>query len=92
MSDFFLIFTVKRVNILDWIFFHLIQKVFREQGVTVHNAVYQVSLSSEGLSVTFEPGHEKMCLMPYANDKDADQPAHPRRMIPPVYISETSRF
>ena len=45
-----------------------------------------------------------MCLMPYANNKGADQPAHPRslisafvvrcqdRMIPLVYISEISRF
>ena len=24
-----------------------------------------------------EPGHEKMCLMSYANHKGADQPAHP---------------
>ena len=30
---------------------------------------------------TFEPGHEKMCLMPYANNKGADQPAHPRSLI-----------
>ena len=59
------------------------------------------------LSVTgelYEPGHEKMCIMSYANNKDADQPAHPRslisafdvrcqdRMIPLVYISEISRF
>ena len=28
-----------------------------------------------------EPGHEKMCLMSYANNKDADQPAHPRSLI-----------
>ena len=27
--------------------------------------------------VTFKPGHEKMCLMSYANNKGADQPAHP---------------
>ena len=52
----------------------------------------------------YMPGHEKMCLMPYANNKGADQPAHPRsqisafvvrcqdRMIPLVYISEISRF
>ena len=51
-----------------------------------------------------EPGHEKMCLMTYANNKGADQPARPRslisafvvryqdRMIPIVYISEISRF
>ena len=56
------------------------------------------------LQFLYEPGHEKMCLMPYANKKGADQPAHPRslistfvvryqdRMIPLVYISEISRF
>ena len=31
--------------------------------------------------IAFERGHEKMCLMPYANNKDADQPAHPRSLI-----------
>ena len=30
---------------------------------------------------TNEPGHEKMCLMLYANNKGADQPAHPRSLI-----------
>ena len=28
----------------------------------------------------YEPGHEKMCLMSYANDKGADQTAHPRSL------------
>ena len=28
-----------------------------------------------------EPGHEKACLIPYANNKGADQPAHPRSLI-----------
>ena len=28
-----------------------------------------------------EPGHKKMCLLSYANNKGADQPAHPRRVI-----------
>ena len=28
-----------------------------------------------------EPRHEKMCLMSYANNKGADQPAHPRSLI-----------
>ena len=30
---------------------------------------------------TNDPGHEKMCLMSYANNKGADQPAHPRSLI-----------
>ena len=29
----------------------------------------------------YEPGHEKMCLMSYENNKDADQPEHPRSLI-----------
>ena len=28
-----------------------------------------------------EPGHEKPCLTLYANNKGADQPAHPRSLI-----------
>ena len=28
-----------------------------------------------------EPGHEKTCLMSYATNKGADQPAHPRSLI-----------
>ena len=27
------------------------------------------------------PSHAKMCLMPYANNKGADQPARPRSLI-----------
>ena len=34
-----------------------------------------------GIVKIFEPGHEKTCLMSYANNKDADQPAHPRSLI-----------
>ena len=30
---------------------------------------------------TCKPGHEKMCLMLYANNKGADQPAHPFSLI-----------
>ena len=28
-----------------------------------------------------EPGHEKICLMSFANNKGADQPAHPHSLI-----------
>ena len=31
--------------------------------------------------ILFEQGHEKTCLMSYANNKGADQPAHPRSLI-----------
>ena len=29
----------------------------------------------------YEPGHEKMCFMSYANNKGADQTAHPCSLI-----------
>ena len=32
-------------------------------------------------AITLEPGQEKMCLMSYANNKGADQPAHPRSLL-----------
>ena len=32
-------------------------------------------------SISNEPHHEKTCYMPYANNKGADQPAHPRSLI-----------
>ena len=34
-----------------------------------------------GTGNRYEPSHEKMCLMSYANNKGADQPAHPRNLI-----------
>ena len=40
-----------------------------------------MGLNRSGASTKSEPGHEKMCLMSYANNKGADQPAHPRSLI-----------
>ena len=37
--------------------------------------------SQEFIQDTNELGHEKMCLMSYANNKGADQPVHPRSLI-----------
>ena len=34
-----------------------------------------------GMQPTFGPRHEKTCLRGFANNKGADQPAHPRRLI-----------
>ena len=33
------------------------------------------------ITSAYGPGHAKTCLMPYANNKGADQPAHPRSLI-----------
>ena len=33
------------------------------------------------MRVTYEPRHEKTCLMPYAINNNADQPAHPHSLI-----------
>ena len=35
----------------------------------------------KSLSNTYEPDHEKTCLILYANNKAEDQPAHPRSLI-----------
>ena len=38
------------------------------------------------LYFTIEPGHKKTCLMSYANNKGAVQPAHPRSPISAVVV------
>ena len=40
-----------------------------------------INMAVKIISNIIEPGHEKMCLMSYANNKGADQPAHPRSLI-----------
>ena len=41
---------------------------------------YSKTLKSSAVSV-YGPGHAKTCLMPYGNNKGADQPAHLRHLI-----------
>ena len=36
-----------------------------------------INIFLQAMHFACEPGHEKMCLMSYANNKGADQPAHP---------------
>ena len=47
--------------------------------------ITQVNSEGSGTSLfahtIYWPGHAKTCLMPYANNKGADQPAHPRSLI-----------
>ena len=43
--------------------------------------VYILAYDFDLHSVLVELGHEKTCLMSYANNKGADQPAHPRSPI-----------
>ena len=43
-------------------------------------------LSTYDKHFTYEPGHEKMCLMSYANNKGADQSAHPRTLISAFFV------
>ena len=77
--------------------------IFVEQiNIIVMRPLYEAVILCD--CIINEPGHEKTCLMSYANKKGPDQPAHPRslistfvvrcgdRMIPLVYISEISRF
>ena len=39
------------------------------------NTIYKMFITA------IEPGHEKLCLKSYANNKGADQNAHPRSLI-----------
>ena len=54
-------------------------------GVPPATYTYSITNSSDEVYIkakeTNEPGHAKMCLIPYANNKGADQPAHPRSLI-----------
>ena len=45
-------------------------------------AIYKIRSLIKNIMVTYtyEPGHEKMYLMSNANNKGADQPAHPRSL------------
>ena len=56
------------------------------RGGLTSEASFHCLCNSSTLSLTprhyrNEPVHEKMCLMSYANNKGADQPAHPRSLI-----------
>ena len=46
---------------------------------SVHSGILDVL--STIFTCLIGPGHAKTCLMPYANNKGADQPAHPRSLI-----------
>ena len=54
-------------------------------GPKVYIHVYLLRQSFGTATMTFrevfEPRDEKTCFMPYANNKGADQPAHPRNLI-----------
>ena len=60
---------------------------------TCPTKIYRVSkcLSATNISFyyvnkTYEPRHEKTCLMLHANNKGADQPAHPRSLISTIVV------
>ena len=43
--------------------------------------VVMFALRMISFHISNKPGHEKTCLMSYANNKGADQPARPRSLI-----------
>ena len=43
--------------------------------LSISLSVLEYELYVFALVLVYEPGHEKMCLMSYANNKGADQPA-----------------
>ena len=45
--------------------------------ISTHSYIGAAQISYQ----SYGPSHAKTCLMPYANNKGADQPAHPRSLI-----------
>ena len=60
-------------------FFRMCSLLLKELSFVFYFACHS-SYTLMGFNI-YEPGHEKMCLMSYANNKGADQPAHPRSLI-----------
>ena len=68
----------------------LIQRIFKHSE-DKHGSVNMVKCQItvffiSGPFNSYEPGHEKMCFMSYANNKGADQPAHPRSLISAFFV------
>ena len=63
----------------------VLQNIFNANGMlfTTFSVIFSFNIFLNDIPICFrnEPGHEKMCLMSYANNKGADQPAHPRSVI-----------
>ena len=62
----------------------LYARLLCEPTLSLHSLVYSVNLrftTVNSREYTNELDHEKMCFMSYANNKGADQPAHPRSLI-----------
>ena len=51
---------------------------FRHYAMFSAHVFEHLVLGREFISRLLETRHEKTCLMPYVNNKGADQPAHPR--------------
>ena len=65
--------------------FDVIQHILHYICIFAHKLYYNLpSIAMEQIRwymVINEPRHAKTCLMPYANNKGADQPAHPCSLI-----------
>ena len=70
-------FTVEFPLLLDWGVILIIWK----EIVFDFAFIYDVAVKFHKCTCEYMPGHAKTCLVPYANNKGADQPAHPRSLI-----------
>ena len=48
---------------------------------TYASFVHKCANPIESIVISYEARHDKTCLMPYANKKGVDQPAHPHSLI-----------
>ena len=68
------------MNCCCLLFFGHNSSLFKNQDFSPKLLFVWKCISSKSMA-KYEPGQEKMCLMSYANNKGADQPAHPRSLI-----------
>ena len=74
---------------MSWLFLWLWHgKCMLTYVCKAHGILQVITLFAQFISISLcharykgAPHHEKTCFMPYANNKDADQPAHSRSLI-----------
>ena len=69
-----------RINI-NYVFFFYFSSFFFKKATSIFRTEHNNFNKNIQFPAVYEPGHEKMCLMSYANNKGADQPAHLRSLI-----------
>ena len=80
--NFFFFFLINIIKSNTWNKFESIHGYRQGRNHTIKISMKSKSnAQAEKTRISNEPGHEKMCLISYANNKGADLTAHPRSQI-----------